>query len=923
MNFKLRATVLLTAILAITPTLSLAQPAQTGTLTGIVKDAQGGVLPGVSVTATSQERGFTRDAVTDAQGRYRFPSIAIGSYKITAKLGGFDAVSLGDNLVQTENTTNVSFTMKVGGLAEAVEVTGETPIVDLTNVSANTRVRREEFDKVPVGRSYQALMGSIPGVVGTGNVNSSGALTSNNLFLMDGIDTTDPTTGTFGGNLNFEAIEEISANTSAISAEYGRAIGAVVNVITKSGTNKFEGSAKFIVTNDNWDAQNKTKSETTGLSLARTKFDHKNPTWNVTLGGPIKKDRAWFFGTYENAKATSSARQTVGPIPENYQQTTTSAFINGRITAQINPKNMVWVKYFQSPTDGFIVDYWNGVSANVSALTSQNQTAKNWGGQWTSVINSSLTLEASFGTYASRIDVVPLKDGIGSNAPHFNNADGKNYNGATFDGYVERPRKQGNIAVTNFRTIGDKNHNFKAGLDFQRIESSSEFKFPTNSYYFDDAYNQTTGAFTPNSRRDYEAGPSISKGDILAFYLRDKFEVTKRLFLEAGIRLEKQKGTSDIGAGTIDSSIISPRLSGSFDVSGDGKTLIVASAGRFYTGVLQSFSDAFANVPQQSNYKNYLWNGTAYVFANEVRVGASAFKPNLNLQNPRTDELTLGFQRQIGRTMGVSVRVIGRKWADLLDDTRSFNPDLTINRQVTNYAPAQRKYKGVQFTFDKRFSNHWNTQVSYTYSKTEGNHFADNFSGLGDYITENCRTTIDTTIGANGTIGCAEVQEGANKYGAPTYDRPHNFKLNAAYTRKFGPVNLVGGMRSEAISKPTFTRNRTVNVLRPGSATVNAGPTATYFYEPLGANRIDGIGWFLDTNLEATWQIRGRRSIGLRTEVFNVNDRQEKLLVNNTAWCGTSATATCATAVSTFGTATARGSFRLPRNFRVQAIARF
>ena len=163
MNFKLRATVLLTAILAITPTLSLAQPAQTGTLTGIVKDAQGGVLPGVSVTATSQERGFTRDAVTDAQGRYRFPSIAIGSYKITAKLGGFDAVSLGDNLVQTENTTNVSFTMKVGGLAEAVEVTGETPIVDLTNVSANTRVRREEFDKVPVVRTYQALMGSIPG----------------------------------------------------------------------------------------------------------------------------------------------------------------------------------------------------------------------------------------------------------------------------------------------------------------------------------------------------------------------------------------------------------------------------------------------------------------------------------------------------------------------------------------------------------------------------------------------------------------------------------------------------------------------------------------------------------------------------------------------------------------------------------------
>ncbi|MEO5763188.1 MAG: TonB-dependent receptor, partial [Vicinamibacteria bacterium] len=647
---------LLAVLLLSVASLVSAQPAQNGTLTGTVKDGQGGLLPGVSVTATSQERGFTREAVTDAQGRYRFPSIPIGSYKISAKLSGFGGVTLSDNLVQTENTTNVSFTMKVGGLTEAVEVVGEAPIVDMTNVSANTRVRREEFDKVPVGRSYQALMGSIPGVVGTGNVNSSGALTSNNLFLMDGIDTTDPTTGTFGGNLNFEAIEEVSAYTSAVSAEYGRAIGAVVNVITKSGTNKFEGSARYIATNDNWDRQNKTKSETTGASLERVKFDKVNPVWNATFGGPIKKNRAWFFGTYEKQKNTTAQRQTVGPIPENYQQTTAAAFVNGRVTAQITPKNMVWVKYFQSPTDGFVIDYW-GAAAERSALTSQNQTSKNWAGQWSSVLSSSLSLEASFGTYASRIDVIPFEAGRHSaNAPHQNLADGKYYNGATFDGYVERPRKQANIAVTNFRTLGGRSHSFKAGLDFQRIESRSEFKYPNNQLFIDDSYNQATGAFGPNSRRDFEAGPSISKGNIGAFYLRDKFEVGKRIFLEAGIRLEKQKGESDIGASTVNSSIVSPRLSGSFDVSGDGKTLIQASAGRFYTGILQSFSDSFAAVPQQSNYKNYLWNGSAYVFSNEVRVGASSFKPNLNLKNPRTDELTLGFQRQFGRSMGAGVR---------------------------------------------------------------------------------------------------------------------------------------------------------------------------------------------------------------------------------------------------------------------------
>lgn len=700
----------------------------------------------------------------------------------------------------------------------------------MTNVSANTRVRREEFDKIPVGRSYQAIMGQIPGAVGTGNVNSGGALTSNNLFLMDGIDTTDPTTGTFGGNLNFEAIEEVSSYTSAVSVEYGRAVGAVVNVVTKSGTNRYEGSIKYIATNDNWNKQNTTKSETTQASLARTKFDHVNPTYDVTLGGPIKKDKVWFFGTYEKADNTTAQRQTVGPIPENYQQTTKSNFWNLRLTSQITPSNMVWIKYFQSPTDGFIIDYW-GAAAERSSLTAQNQTAKNWAGQWTSVLSSNWTLEASGGTYASRIDVTPFENGRHSqNAPHFNLADSKYYNGATFDGYVERPRKQANIAVTHYRTVGDRTHSFKAGIDYQRLESSSEFKYPNNQLYFDNTYNQATGAFSPASRRDFEAGPSISKGNIAAFYIRDKFEAGKRLFVEAGIRVEKQKGESDIGAGTVDSTSLSPRLSASFDLTGDGKTLLVGSAGRFYTGILQSFSDAFANVPQQTNYKDFTWNGSAYVQTGEVRVGASTFKPNLDLKNPYTDEFTFGLQRQFGRNMGVGARVVVRNWGRLLDDTRSFNPDLSVNRQVVNYDEAERQYRGLLLTFEKRFSNHWNVQASYTYSKTKGNHFADNFSALGDYLSENCRTTADPGVGSAGTIACREVQEGANKFGVPGYDRPHNFKLNGAYSRKFGPVNLTAGILGDAISKATYTRTRTVNVLRPGSATVNAGPTATYNY---------------------------------------------------------------------------------------------
>jgi Carboxypeptidase regulatory-like domain/TonB-dependent Receptor Plug Domain len=903
-------------------TLVSAQPAQTGTLSGFVRDTTGGVLPGVSVTATSDERGFSRSAVTDASGKYLFPSLPAGNYSITVSLSGFEPVRISGNAVVSERTTSVSATLKPGGLTEVVEVAGETPIVDMTNTSVSTSVRKEEYEKIPLGRSYQTMLARAPGVVGTGNVNSSGALTSNNQFLMDGIDTTDPTTGTFGSNLNFEAIQEVAVATNGVSAEYGRAVGAVVNVITKSGTNKFEGSAKYIATNDLWSAQNKTKSETTGASLSRVIFEKTNPVYSFTLGGPIMKDKVWFFGAYENSKNTTPQRQTVGSIPEDYQQTTESKFWNVRLTAQVAKNHQVWVKYFESPTNGFVIDYW-GAAGERAALTRQDQTADNWAGQWAGVLKPNWTMEASAGKYASILTVSTFQAGRGgSSAPHFNLADSKYYNGATFDGFTNRPRKQGNIATTYFTTIGSNSHSFKLGVDYQTVESGAEFKYPEGRLYLDTSFDQRTGTFVPNSRRDYETGPSVSDGKTLAVYLRDKFEVGKRVFLEAGLRFEKQTGESDQGAGTVDVSTLSPRLSGSFDISGDGKNLIVGNVGRFYQGIIQSFSDAFGAIPQQANYNNMVWNGSAYVLQNVVRVSGSNFPPNTDLKPTYVDEQTIGLQRQFGNSMGVGVRYVHRKWGNLIDDTREVNAAGSVVRNVLNYEDAERSYNGIQFTFERRFSNNWSTQASYTWSKTEGNHFDTVFSALGDYTAASCRTTVDTSIGVNGVLPCSEVQDGANKYGAPTYDRPHNIKFSASYVKRVGRVNLVGGTLIDAISKTTFSKTRTVNVLLPGTLT-NAGPTATYYYAPIGSERIPGMAWTADLNFEATLQILKTRQAGLRAEIFNVTDRQEKTAVNSTLFCNSASNATCTANLASFGKATARGSFQTPRQLRFTAVVRF
>ena len=913
---------LMVAVLLTVAASAHAQPAQTGTISGTVLDASGAVIPGVTVTATSQDRGFMRSAVTDENGRYVFPAVPIGQYRVAATLQGFETAEAANNLVETDKTTSLPFTMKVGALTDTVVVTGNTPIVDATTATARTVLRREEFDKLPVGRSYQALIGAAPGVVGTGNVNALGALASNNLFIIDAVDTTDPTTGTFGTNLNFEAIQEVTVYTSAAGVEYSRAQGAIVNVVTKSGTNRFEASAKYLFLNDKWDRQNTSKSEVTSASLERVKFDQVNPTYSFTGGGPIWKNRAWFFGTYELAQSTSPQRQTVGQIPEDFQQVREDKYSNIRGTVQLAEGHTAWLKYYRSPSDGFVIDYW-GSAAEREALTGQNQNASNWAAQWSGVIRNNLSMEAAFANYASLITVDTFEPSSRlSNAPIFNVAESKYYNGATFNGFVRRPRQQFNLAGNWFLSPGGRSHNVKAGYDFQKLKSSSQFDYPNRQLYYAESYVQATGAMVPASRRDFDAGPSTSTGKIHAVFARDKFEVSDRLSLEAGVRFEMQTGTSDVGSDTVDTRVFTPRVSGTYDISGDGKTLVVGSYGRYYASIIQGFSDAFASVPQQTNYDNFIWNGSAYVFSNRVQLSGSTFRPNADLKPYYMDEGTIGLQRQIGQSVGVGVRFVNRKWNDLIDDVRTFNPDGTILRRVVNYDAAERKYRGVQLTFEKRFARNWNAQGSYTYSQTRGNHFGNNFTDLGDYLDAQCRTTADLTVGTGGVISCAEVNNGANKYGAPIYDRPHNIKLNAAYVRGFGPVNVTLGMLTDFISKRRYQKERTVNVLTPGTLN-NNGPTLTYFYNERGEDVINGLENVTDFSTELTWKVVGTHQAAVRAEAFNLFSNEEKIISNNVTWCGNTATAACTTAVNNFGKASARGSFLQPRRYRFSLIYRF
>ena len=911
--------------LALTPVTAAAQTAQVGQVVGIVTDATGGALPGATVTLADTERGVSRNTVTDETGNYRFSLVPLGRYDVTVALTGFETKKVTGNLVEAERTTTVPISLRVASVEVSTTVTGEVPIVDATNQTQQTRLRVDEFEKMPFARSYQTLVGVAPGVVGTGNVNAHGALTSNNLFLFDGVNTTDPTTGTFGANLNFEAIQQILIRTGAASAEFGRATGAIVDVITKSGTNKLAGSFKFLANNDDWNAQNTAKDEVTGASLERVKFDKVNKTYSGTLGGPIVRNYAWFFGAYEDARATSPQTQ-LNPRPgdpaENYQQTTNSPFLNIRGTAQITPSQNVWVRVTRSPTDGFVRnDYWNPfIPAEREALTAQDQGGTSVAGQYTAVLGANWTGELMAAYATSFINVLPFeRTNVDNGAPYIDLVDNRIYNGATFDGYVKRPRTQVTGALNYYTTWLGNTHSVKVGFDWQGMNSENAFRYPNNQLFYGENYNLATRNFdAPSFREDYDDAPSKSDGTQLAFYVRDKFQYGPRLSVEAGLRIERQAGNSDVGVTTVNTTDVAPRVSASYALTSDSKTLLVGSYGRFYDGVLQGFSDAFANVPQQTNYSTYVWNGTQFVFDSRSESADNPFQPNTDVSPRKLDEFTLGFERQLNATLGFGVRYIQRDWGNFIDDVNTFNADGTRNRVVRNIDSADRTYKGVEFTAEKRFSNRWSAQGSYTYSESRGNHFGDDFTALEDFADATCQQTVDPGLFGGGTFPCSELY--GNLAGKPTFDRPHLVKFNGAYVRPIGPINLTAGTVGAIASKTTFSKQRTISVLNP--VTGNSFTTYTYFYEPRGSERVDGMLFTLDLSLEGTYRAFQNSNFGVKFDVFNLFNNEEKINVSNLNWCNSTA-GSCATTVANFGKATTRAAFQAPKTYRVTFLFRY
>lgn len=530
MPLPIRSSTLLLCLLALilVPSTLLAEGVQTGNIVGRVVDSEGLPLPGVEVKL----EGFRspRVAHTDNDGRFRFPQLPIGMYRVAAELLGLTA-SENDVRTYIGKTSEVSLSLgptidgdvqpPTGAVLarDQIQVLAVAPLIDRFETGVRTSISRKFLEQLPVERFYQSVALLQPGVVGgaDGNPNTSGSLRSNNLFLVDGVDTTDPTTGLFGLNLSYDAVKDVDVTTAGLGVDTGRASGAVLNVVTHSGDNRFRGSARWFGSNRDWDSDYQTSTGLEREVVAANgdadsgRSGELDSTFAATLSGPLVTNSLWFFGAFEDGSESFLRPTTEGTVWDEEAGISSSAV---KLNWQIGSHSVVaqfttddasfgsFSPFNQEPgenraargparlNDAFILPF----PGDIFAIEKRTQTGEFGKLEWNQVVGQNITLSAR-GAFQDRKLERSASNQRGDLAPHFAPSryvsifdddtdpffvgeDFAIFNGVTGAGDENREKQQGNFGGSWFLIAGKTDHEFRFGIDYQQTESDQLIQVP-------------------------------------------------------------------------------------------------------------------------------------------------------------------------------------------------------------------------------------------------------------------------------------------------------------------------------------------------------------------------------------------------------------------------------------------------------------
>ena len=852
--WRLGAVAVAIALLAAAP--SFAQT--TGRVEGRVLDSSGAVLPGATMTISGPNLQGVRTTTTDNDGRFRFLALPPGTYTVKAELPGFSTIEQGTVRVQLDSTVTLELSMNPAAVTETVTVTGTAPVIDVTSTTTGAKFDTQLFDKLPVARNFQTLALAAPGVTTGGlttngnqvNPSVNGASAAENRYVVDGLDTTDPAFGTSNVALPMEFIQEVEIKTGGYQAEYGGALGGILNVLTKSGSNQLKGDVFGYYTDDNL---RNTSPAVPGLGqdlgIAR-QYD-----FGLDLGGKLIQDKLWFFAAVSRT-STDNDFLTRAVLPFTTEARNT--LFSGKLTWQASPNHQIVGSFFGDP--GHRSTMTNATRNAVGIMSSNLETANyNYNVTYNGILSSGLFLKLSAGRSDQNEEELPRVDvpfyeervragthirqfATGSNCGDINaafNAAGAtpSLNGVIFTPTCEggtftqvsgdRSRNEAAGALSWFTKTGSVSHELKLGANVRRVKYTDFAHYPSA---VPGAVHDETGAVVDAggiagqryrlfadsySLIEYDQNSSGTT-DETALFVQDQLKFGDRVTLNLGLRMDSSHSTGlasaqfdnrelDFGFGDM----VAPRIGAIVDVAGNGKSKLYGHWGRFYESVpLDINVRAFGQEQFNFYYFYYPTNGSLPSGNNQgtlyyvYRLGTGV-RVQDNIKPMYSDETVVGFDYEVARNLSIGVKGVHRKLGQVIEDISvdggqtyfianvgketSYTSNPVTGDPLatpTVFPAAERKYRALEFTINKAYSDNWQLAASYVLSKNEGN-YGGLFRQDNGQLDPNITSTFDLPALLNGAFGLLPN------------DRRHQFKAYGTYRL---PFNLIAGFFGEIVS---------------------------------------------------------------------------------------------------------------------------
>ena len=580
-----------------------AQGVQTGVLRGAVVDAQDLPVPGVTVTITSSALQGSRSTVSGPDGAFAIALLPPGEYDVQFALQGF-ASERRSASVSLGQSTSLNVSLKVAAVTDKVTVTA-TPL-PLANATVGLNIRQPEVEALATSRNLRGIATLSPGVneytpdLGTNKISISGAPSFDNLFMMNGVDIGDNLTGAPQDLFIEEAIEETQVLTSGISAEFGRFSGGVVNAITRSGGNLFSGSFRVNLTNPSWTDETPFEDEN---EVTRT--SNVSAMYEGTFGGPIARDRVWFFAAGRQQNRSIDRTLDVTGVPytsedENFRH-------EGKVTATLAPSHTVQGGFLTNPREERNRPAFPNA---IDPATLTDQKTPNWYvfGNYRGVPRDRLLVEAQFTERRWRSEWASGVSTAINDSPIFGlNESGDFYNGIYFDPTdpEERNNRQFTGSATYVIERGGR-HELKGGLEWFRSQNTGGNSQSASGYVFDadyltdsngepvtDAQGRLIPVFlsiddledetmSPTLLETWIATPgAVLNVDTTSFYAHDHWRISRFLSADLGLRYERARSEATGGIIGVDTDTVVPRLAVSFDPTASGRYVFQATYGHY------------------------------------------------------------------------------------------------------------------------------------------------------------------------------------------------------------------------------------------------------------------------------------------------------------------------------------------------------